>query len=289
MMLKILKWFGVVIGALVLVLLVLIAIYWELAREMSRQLHMFADPHFDTVAPSLTGLPDDRPIVLSFSKTNGFRHYDAIPAAQRMLEDIANNQGWFLYATENNKVFEWEWLQNFDLVVLNNSSGNLYTADQRTSIQRYLDEGRGLVALHAAGGDRRYDWAWYREALICAQFVNHPMSQHIQSAVLRVREPMHGIVEHLPNPWVRSDEWYNFERSPSDRVRVLVDIDETSYDPEKNHMGEDHPLVWIHQVGQGRVFYSALGHTGDTYTEPEYRELVSRAMRWALGQLAKGT
>ena len=282
MMLRILKWIGVLLGAFILILLVLIVLYWEIAREMSRQLHMFSEPHFDTEVPVLPELPIDRPVVLSFSKTNGFRHYDAIPAAQQMLEDISAEQGWFLYATENNKVFEWELLQKFDLVVLNNSSGDLYTADQRASLRRYLDEGGGLVAMHAAGGDSGYDWEWYVEELIRAQFVDHPISNHIQSAELRVRDPVHGIVEHLPSPWVRSDEWYNFEESPSDRVRVLLDIDESSYDPERSPMGEDHPLVWVHQVGEGRVFYSALGHTGETYLEDEYRELISRAMEWAL-------
>lgn len=281
-MFRVLKWLAGLIAALLLVALLLIALYWDIAREMSRQLHMFLAPHFDTEAPSLTDLPIDAPIVLSFSKTNGFRHYDAIPAAQRMLEDISAEQGWFLYTTENNKVFEWELLRKFDLVVLNNSSGDLYTEDQRTSIRRYFDEGGGLVALHAAGGDPGYDWAWYVEELIRAQFVDHPISNHIQSAVLRVRDPVHGIVEHLPNPWVRSDEWYNFEESPSDRVSVLLDIDETTYDPEQSPMGEDHPLIWIHAVGQGRVFYSALGHTGETYGEPEYRELIMHAMRWAI-------
>lgn len=277
-----LKWIGVLLGALILILLVFTVLYWDLAREMSRQMHMFSEPHFDTTVPSLPDLPDDTPVVLSFSKTNGFRHYDAIPAAQQMLEGISAEQGWFLYATENNRVFEWELLEKFDLVVLNNSSGNLYTAEQRTSLRRYFDEGGGLVALHAAGGDPSYDWEWYVTELIRAQFVDHPISQHIQSAVLRVRDPGRSIVEHLPSPWVRSDEWYNFEQPPTGRVRVLVDIDETSYDPERSPMGEDHPLIWTHQVGQGRVFYSALGHTAETYGEPEYRELVSRAMQWAL-------
>jgi|GEM_PF-4349668 len=42
----------------------------------------------------------------------------------------------------------------------------------------------------------------------------------------------------------------------------------------------EHPLVWRHR--QGQVFYSAIGNRPETYELSEYRELLSKAMRWAM-------
>ena len=48
-------------------------------------------------------------------------------------------------------------------------------------------------------------------------------------------------------------------------------------------MGEDHPMVWWHQVGEGRVLYSALGHTTATYDEPEFKIFIRNSILWLVG------
>jgi type 1 glutamine amidotransferase len=49
-------------------------------------------------------------------------------------------------------------------------------------------------------------------------------------------------------------------------------------------MGEDHhPIIWSHCVDQGRCFYSAPGHKGRYYEEPEYVEMIEGAIEWAAG------
>ena len=50
-------------------------------------------------------------------------------------------------------------------------------------------------------------------------------------------------------------------------------------------MGADHPMVWTHCVGKGRVFYSAIGHPAASYTdEPLHLVMLENAMAWALGK-----
>jgi type 1 glutamine amidotransferase len=48
-------------------------------------------------------------------------------------------------------------------------------------------------------------------------------------------------------------------------------------------MGEDHPVVWCHCSGRGRVLYSALGHRDEAYADPSYRSLLAGAMGWVAG------
>ena len=276
---KALKWTGLVVGGLIALCVVW---NWQLIATLTQQVHMFTEPHFDTEDPELPRFQDGMPKILAFSKTNGFRHHESIQAAATMLEQIAQARGWMLYATENNNVFNADILNHFDIVVLNNSSGTLYTKDQQKAFIEFAESGGGVVALHAAGGDPSYDWDWYVNELIRAQFVDHPMRRHIQSAVIRVADPNHPILSNTPLVWQREDEWYNFQRAPTGRVNVLLRIDETSYDPERSPMGEDHPMAWTHLIGEGRVFYTALGHTPETYSEPRYKDMVARAMRWTL-------
>lgn len=70
--------------------------------------------------------------------------------------------------------------------------------------------------------------------------------------------------------------------------RALRYLDEATY-PNKSMwgkdltMGKDHPVVWWHCVGKGRVLYSAMGHQASAYDEPEYRKLLMGATEWALG------
>jgi type 1 glutamine amidotransferase len=48
-------------------------------------------------------------------------------------------------------------------------------------------------------------------------------------------------------------------------------------------MGTDHPMVWTHCVGKGPVFYSAVGHTPESYSEPNHLLLLENAIAWAMG------
>ena len=105
------------------------------------------------------------------------------------------------------------------------------------------------------------------------------MWPQFQQATLRVQQPADAIVQHLNNhsDWV--DEWYSF-RAPPTGVQVLLDIDEHSYQPEvlgiDLRMGAQHPLVWKHCIGKGRVFYSALGHLAATYADARYQQVLAQ-------------
>ena len=245
------------------------------------QPQMFRAPVLDNIAPPL---PVDLGLVpiLSFSKTNGYRHHDSIGASQNMLDALALRHGWQFYHTENGAVFSRENLARFRLVVLNHKSGTVWTTAQRQALREYVETGGTVLAWHAAGGDQGYDWAWYLDELLRSQFVDHPMDEHIQQATLNVEDTRHPATFHLASTWQRNDEWYNFAASPRSRVNVLISIDEATYDPEKSPMGEDHPLVWWHEVGEGRIFYNAMGHTAKTYQEPDYQAFIAGAIAWGL-------
>jgi len=120
------------------------------------------------------------------------------------------------------------------------------------------------------------------------------MDPQFQAANLKVEDRTHPATRDLPQTWRRTDEWYSFASSPRAKgYRILVSIDEKSYspfekllpftDPKDIRMGSDHPMVWTHCVGDGRAFYSALGHAASTYGEPLHRKMIEGAIAWAAG------
>jgi uncharacterized protein len=242
---------------------------------------------YETTPPAL---PRDipRPALLVFSKTNGFRHEEAIPAANALFARLAADEGWGYFQTENGATFRPDILARFDAVVFNNVSGDVFTSDQRQALQAFIEKGGGFVGVHGSGGDMSYDWRWYVDHLIGAQFIGHPMSPQFQSATVRIEDPTHPATRSLPRTWQRTDEWYSFEASPRAKgYRILATLDESGYSPKGPFgqdlaMGRDHPIAWWHCTGRGRVLYSAMGHQASAYAEPHYRQMLRGAVRWAL-------
>ena len=63
----------------------------------------------------------------------------------------------------------------------------------------------------------------------------------------------------------------------------LLEIDEKSYAPQKGkEMGDHHPMTWCKEVGKGRMFYTALGHTKESFSEPDFVKHLDGGVRWVL-------
>lgn len=249
--------------------------------------------HVYETAPPRLPAQLDQPAILVFSKTNGFRQDDAVRAANAALAAIAKNRGWSAFFTENGAVFNRTDLSRFAATVWNNTSGDVLTPGQKQAFRSYIENGGGFAGIHGAGGDPRYEWRWYVERLIGAQFKGHPLNPQFQRAVIHVEDPNDIAMTGLPKEWSRVDEWYSFEKSPrGEGVKVLATLDERTYSPKMLwkdiSMGADHPIIWKHCVGKGRVFYSALGHSASTYREPPHLSELEGGIAWAAGLAGDG-
>jgi len=243
-------------------------------------------PVYETKAPAMPELT--RPALLVFSKTNSFIHKDAIPAAEAMFRSLGSDNGWSIFITESGAVHNATDLGKFDAVVWNNVTGNVLTGGQRKALAAYIEGGGGWLGIHGAGDkSAESDWPWYREKLIGANFIGHPMDPHLQEGTTYIEVPNDPITSHLGDQWVRTDEWYSFDRSPRQAgMTILGNLDESTYRPvffgDDIRMGSDHPIMWKTCVGAGRVFYTAMGHTAESYIEPKFVEVMHRAVDWAI-------
>lgn len=227
-----------------------------------------------------TNAPNDQPSpasLLVFSRTVQYRH-ESIPAGVQALSRLAAERGFRLRATEDASEFNDSSLAGYDAVIFLSTTGDVLDDAQQQAFERFIRAGKGFVGVHAAS-DTEYDWSWYGE-LVGAYFREHPEPQAARVVVEDAATP---ATVGLPNPWQRTDEWYAFRSNPRPRVHVLLSLDETSYSPGASHMNGDHPIAWRHEYDGGRAFYTALGHTEESYADPLFIGHLAGGISWAIG------
>jgi type 1 glutamine amidotransferase len=216
--------------------------------------------------------------VLVFSKTSGWRH-DSIEAGQKAIEKLGAENGFSVTITEDADYFTRENLSNYDAVIFLNTTQTLFDDNKRESFKQYIQNGGGFVGIHSAS-DTECDWPWY-VSLVGACFDNHPNDPGVRDAVIEVVDSSHPSTEMLPQRWQRSDEWYNFGFI-SEEINVLLKLDTDSYEGS-DHPG-NHPIAWYHEYEGGRSFYTALGHTIESYSEDLFLQHLLGGILYAVEQ-----
>lgn len=213
--------------------------------------------------------------LLIFSKTEGFRHA-SIEDGAKALQKLAEDNGWTSDHTEDASVFTSENLQEYNAVIFLSTTGDILNEEQQNAFEQYIGNGGGYVGIHAAA-DTEYEWPWYGE-LVGAYFDSHPQ---IQQATLILASADHPSTSFLPKQWMRTDEWYNYKDINPD-INILLKLDESSYEGGTN--GENHPAAWYHEYDGGRAFYTAGGHTSESYTEELFLDHIWGGVEYVVAQ-----
>lgn len=216
----------------------------------------------------------NEPAVLVFSKTTGFRH-SSIKEGKLALIQLGKENGFRVDTTENAGYFTYEILKNYAAVVFLNTTGDIFDTAQKASFQRYIRAGGGFVGIHSAT-DTEFDWQWYGK-LVGGYFANHPP---VQEAAILITDKFHISTRHLLEPWIHTDEWYNF-KSLNPQVNVLLSLDVSSYRGSKHVEG--HPIAWYHEFEGGRAWYTGLGHTNESYSDIKFLQHLLGGILYAGG------
>lgn len=212
--------------------------------------------------------------VLVFCKTAGYYH-QSIPDGLAALQQLGREHGIHVDTTRDANRFTTEGLKKYDAVVFLNTTGNVLDTVQQAAFEQYIQSGKGYVGIHSAT-DTEYSWPWYNK-LAGAYFSSHP---EIQNARIHVGDKGHVSTQHLPDVWERRDEWYNF-KDLNTGVTVLANLDEKSYKGGTN--GATHPIAWYHAFDGGRAWYTAGGHTAESYKEPLFLKHILGGIKYAVG------
>lgn len=216
--------------------------------------------------------------ILVFSKTKGFRH-KSIANGIAALRKIAEENGYLMDTTENADNFNEENLKKYAAVVFLNTTGDVLNDVQQADFERYIQAGGGYVGIHAAA-DTEYDWPWYGK-LVGGYFNGHPsVPSNVQRGQIFVIDKKHPSTEHLPDTLERTDEWYDY-RNMYPGVKVLMRINEKSYVGSK--MDNNHAIAWYHEYDGGRAWYTAGGHTEESFSEPDFIRHIAGGLKYAIG------
>ena len=230
-------------------------------------------------ASAASAPPASKPRLLVFSHSTGFRHA-SIEAGVAALEAMGKRRGFDVVASADPAVFSTEGLRGFQAIVLvsnttrrNDPASEWFVGERRTALQDFVHRGGGIVGIHAAS-DSHYHWPWYGR-MIGGWFQHHPKGT--PGGVVTLAEPRHPAARGLASPRRRTDEWYYFESQPTGPVIATLDpasIGEEETGPK--------PMAWAHEFEGGRVFYTAMGHTPESFAEPWFLQHLEGGIDWVL-------
>jgi len=215
------------------------------------------------------------PAVLVYTKTNGY-HHASIPLGVEAIQKLGAAHGFDVVVTDDSLTFNKKNLKKFAAVIFLSTTGKVLGTEEEKAFQNYIRGGGGWVGIHAAT-DCEYNWPWYNK-LAGAWFKSHPKQQEAKLIIVNKNHPS---TAELPDTWTRKDEWYNFKDLNPD-VTVLIKIDETSYSGGEN--GSNHPMAWYHDFDGGRAFYTELGHTDESYSDPLFLKHILGGIEYAMGK-----
>ncbi len=238
--------------------------------------------------------------VLVIGQTKGFEH-DSVSAAMAAIYNMGKESGLWdtMLRTDT------ELLTKKNLAMRNAQEPQLLrrsssspaprvswtwtTARRPTCCRSFKEDGKGFVGIHAAL-DTNYKWPEYGE-MIGGWFDQHPWMT-FQAPILN-EDPDFPAVRHFPKAFTKFDEIYQPKEWSRDKVNVLLSLDANKLDFENNprvhRTDHDFAVAWSKMYGKGRVFYSTLGHTEESWDDPDIKKMYFEAIKWALGMTEGST
>lgn len=229
--------------------------------------------------------------VLFLTHSAGFAHMvvkrngdGKLAMAEQQLAKAAAGQ-FEVVCTQDCRELEADNLSRYQAVVFYTTGELPISEAGRAALLAFVRKGGGFAGIHPAT-DTFYEYPEYG-AMIGGYFDGHPWHQDVRVVV---EDSTHPATRRLGDAFEIKDEIYQFREWSRDDVRVLLRLDSESVDITKGRREDgDYPLAWCKNYGEGRVFYTALGHRPSVWKDPRFLHHVVAGIRWAIGETAAGT
>ena len=136
------------------------------------------------------------------------------------------------------------------------------TPEQEAGLFNFVAGGKGLVGVHGTAW-----WIGGRAVDLIGGHANwHPPGS---TFTVHIEQSDHPTMQGIDDFDV-DDEIYISAHEPTLQILATAEWH-----------GKAHPMVWVKKYGKGRVFYTTLGHTSDTFERPAMQQMMVQAARWA--------
>ncbi len=252
--------------------------------------------------------------LLFFNRSAGFEHSvvqvkDGKPCyAETILRPICEKHNWELVSTKDGGIFTPVNIAKFDAFLFYTTGDLTGPAPPKSDPinnkpmskegkQAFLDaihKGKGFVGFHCASDTFHSDGEKYENQpvdkrdpyinMIGGEFIIHGSQQ---DATMKVTDPHFPGADKLGSSFTKKEEWYSLKNFADDLHVILVN--ETKGMHDKPYERPAYPATWIRKFGDGRVFYTSMGHREDVWTSPEFQDLIIGGITWAVGDAQADT
>ncbi len=243
----------------------------------------------DAVPDKATAKPIKTRKILVFYRCDGFVH-KSITSANFAVQEMGRKTGAFsVDLADEYKVFDAENLKQYDCILLNNTTGMTFQKpSQLNAFMDFVAGGKGLAGFHAASDNFKRNPA--AVALVGGQFAGHPWGGGGTWA-FKLDDPDHVLNKAFGGQgfW-HQDEIYQYQPDSfvgPQKLRVLISLDmnQKKVAERINDGPRDVAVSWIHEAGEGRVFYTNFGHRDQTFHHPVILRHMLDGIQYALGDL----
>ena len=252
---------------------------------------------------------EKRPKILFFTKSSGFEHSviswkNGKPShAEKVLAELGAKHGWDFEFSKDGSKFGKDYLAQFDAVFFY-TTGNLLepgtdgqppmSVEGKEALFDFVRQGKGFIGTHSASdtfhtdneskkGPERYlnhgDRADPYVRFLGAEFIKHGAQQAVKNTVT---DPKFPGFENVGVDYTLHEEWYSLKDFTPD-IHVLSVMDAPSMKGDE-YKRPPFPSTWARKEGSGRVWYTAMGHREDIWTNPLFQDILVGGIRWALGE-----
>jgi len=224
--------------------------------------------------------------LLYLTLSAGFKH-DTVAPSREIVKEIGEKSGAFdVTLADDVSPFTAENLKSYDAVMFYTTGELPMTAEQKSALVNFIKSGHGFVGVHSAT-DTFYMWPDYLE-IVGAYFNDHPWHQQVTVNVVDPSSPIVRSVFLGKPSFQVNDEIYQMSDFQWTTSHVLLKLDTSSVDmksPRVRQRFYGYPLAWTRTVGEGRAFYTALGHEAAVWNSDWFQQLLLNGIQWTMGRL----
>jgi type 1 glutamine amidotransferase len=249
--------------------------------------------------------------VLFFSKSSGYEHSvikrsgSELSFAEKILAGLGPKHGIEFTFSKDGSLFTSQYLAQFDafhfyttgdLTIAGGDKNPPMTLAGKAALIYTVKNGKSFIGTHSASDTFHSDpvedektsshasrYQTYGAKadeyikMLGGEFIVHGSQQ---KAKMRVADAKFPGLQNAPAEFDLTEEWYSLKEF-ADNLHVLL-VQETGGLTGVQYQRPPYPSTWARMFGQGRVFYTAMGHREDVWTNPLFQEILFGGIAWAV-------